>query len=126
MMTARSELYDLLRSVLPSGWTIDTSRRNLDITDHVVVKLVQQKIVRTPATPMANHTVSFVAAVVDFGQDITAEREDALDEQVNTFLFALDGLSGSPVQWTDATRTKFDEAHPNAYDINLSIITEKE
>lgn len=124
MMTVRSQLEELLKPLLPSGWSIDTTRNNLDVTDRVVVKLAQQRITRTPEAPYAHHTVMFTAAVVDYGQSF--DREDELDEEVSTFLFALDALHGTPVKWTDATRSKFDESHPNAYDISLSIITQKE
>jgi hypothetical protein len=123
-MTTRSNLVDALTPLLPKRWKFVDNPRNLDTLSvpSVIVNLVSFR--RTPEAPQGARTVSFLVTLVEPNQDI-AKGSDLLDDDVELLLTAIEKQK-KQISWNSATRVKWGDQYPNAYDIDLTVITPKE
>lgn len=120
MTSPRAVLAALLKPLLPTGWKIIDSHRNVDVVRVTTVKLRQLKITRAPAAPDGAHDIEFTVTVTTPFTD-PAKAEDDLDGSVNALLHALDE---NRILWTDATKV-LDNDHL-AYDITVTLTSTKD
>jgi hypothetical protein len=122
-VSVRTELVALLTPLLPTNWRIVPTNQNLDTLDRTVMQLKQQSLRPLPAAPNARLEVTYIATVISRHTDIV-KAELELDESVLTFISALDALDA--VLWSDATKVMANDDKNLAYDITLTIHTEKD
>ncbi|SEM73404.1 hypothetical protein [Cryobacterium luteum] len=116
----RHVLAELLKPLLPLAWRIVPYQVTLDSPATVVVMLKQTRIERTAAAPQGAHDIGFTVTISSPHDDFE-KAEDALDDQVNTLIHALDGLG---IAWTTAEKVL--DGTRLAYDITLTLISKKE
>jgi hypothetical protein len=115
--TVRQQLADLLTPKLPNGWLIVSNERAVEASNRTVLRLSQQSLVRHPQAPLGALLVTFAAYVMTPGAD-PVRQEDALDDDVTAFLFAVDSLGGN-VAWSTCEKRLFDDVL--GYEIALTI-----
>lgn len=121
--TAREELVDALRPLLPKKWKLVPFARNLDRLEHPTVMVHASRIEKMPAAPQAKHRVTFTVSVFD-PQDDPTRAQGALDDEVNALIFALDTIPF--VHWESAEAAQLGSDGPLGWDITLDTITKKE
>jgi hypothetical protein len=118
--TAREQLVEALRPLLPPTWVVVPFSRNLDVISHPTVMVHASRIERSPAAPLSKHIVTFTVTVLDPQKDPT-RGQGALDDEVNELIFALDQI----------TFANFLSAEPSfvqdylGWDVALEVITGK-
>jgi hypothetical protein len=124
-VSTRKNVADKLKPLLPKGWKLEWSRRNLDAIAVPTVIVWIDGFKPLPEAPKTKRLARGIITLVDPSTD-PAKGEDSLDEEVDKLTDAIDDLRPAiPIKWTDAHRVKSGEQNPNAYDIDIEIITER-
>jgi hypothetical protein len=118
-MSARKDLKAALKPLLPRNWQIVTADKSLDeITKPALI--ISQRTITPAPNALGNHLVTFLLTVMDPRADEEAA-EDALDNEVDDLLFAIDKTKG--VWWTSAEKIVYQGKR--AYQISLQAATER-
>ena len=112
-MSARSDLASALKPHLPKRWMVVRADRPID---EIVVPtlMISQRTIEPAPNAAGNHLVTFRLTIMDPHDDENAA-EDALDDEVDDLLFALDQVDG--LWWTEAQ--KLTAQGKRAYQITL-------
>lgn len=121
-MSARKELANTLKPLLPKAWRLVPYADNLDTLDRVVVMIKQTQIERLPAAPIGTYRTSFVVTVIAPQSD-SEKAEDELDDGVHEVLSALDSINNS--LWSSAEKVLFSDSNL-AWDIAMQVVTRKD
>lgn len=124
-MSTRSNVADALKPLLPKTWKLVHSRRNIDTLTVPTAIVWLDGFKPLPAAPQTKRIARGLITLVDPTTD-PEKGEDNLDDEVERLTAAIDDLRPTiPIRWTDARRVKWGEQNPNAYDIDIEIITER-
>ena len=118
-MSVRAQLANDIKPHLPKKWKVVPYQTNLDTVDVVTVMLKLSTVERTPAAPLASHTVTFTMTVIE-PVTTPGDADDAVDDDLDDLLFALDATEN--LIWSTATRVTYNDRNP-AYDIDLEVVT---
>ncbi|WP_157001435.1 hypothetical protein [Agromyces laixinhei] len=118
-MSARKDLAAALVPLLPKKWQVIDHDRNLDKLA-VIAVLVSQRRIEPAPNAQGSHKGTFRVFIIDPHTDVAAA-EDALDDGVDTLLYALDGVQA--VRWTNAEKVIYQDFR--AYQITLEAFTER-
>jgi len=123
-MSTRSNLVAALKPLLPKRWKFVDNPRNVDsfTVPSVIVNLTSFR--RTPEAPQGARTVSFLVTLVEPNKDLD-KGSDLLDDDIEALLTAIEKQK-KQISWNSATRVKWGDQYPNAYDIDLTVIIPKE
>ena len=119
-MNVREFLADKLSPLIPDGWKIVASVRNLDKPTGIVAQIKHTGVTRMPEAPIGHlqHTVTLT--VLTPHTDVE-KAEDALDEAVTELLTLIDAHES--IGWSDATKVRADTWL--AWDIDLAVISNR-
>jgi hypothetical protein len=109
-----------LKPVLPKGWVIEGSSRPVANVPNTIVKLQQLAVRKLAQAPAARHEIDIRATITAPGED-TKITEDRLDDDLLTFLTALDDLH---VKYGEATKVIAESRL--GYDITITVLGMKE
>ncbi len=116
-MSARTELAEALKPLLPARWVIVPSVRNVDriTVPHVILNASRIE----PGPRSGSLITTFAVSIVEPRQDVDAA-ENALDEEVAQFIAAL--LDIEWCHWTPANKSVFEDNYL-AWTFDLETIT---
>lgn len=120
MVAPRKVLAAAIKPVLPRGWLLEASGRPLPNVPTTTVKLQQLAVRKLPQAPGARHEIDIRATITAPGED-TKITEDKLDDDLLTFLSALDDLH---VKWGECTKVIAESRL--GYDVTITILGMKE
>ena len=121
---ARHELANALREALPPKWLVLNYWPTLDNPDRVTILVRQSALVRTPGAPRLYRDVTVNVGLVEPGLD-PALVEDALDEDLELLIDALESIPIDGLRWEGASRSVFQDRW-QGYDVTTTITTEKD
>ena len=120
----RTILADLLRAELPTKWDVYDHGVSLENPLKPVVVVRQTSLGRTPGAPRLYRDAGLTVGLVEPGLDL-AKLEDALDDDLDTLLDALEAVDLPGLIWTGADRATFDERF-QGYEVSATITYEKD
>lgn len=118
----RTVLKELLKPLLPNTWRIIPHETNPDVQNTTVVMLKQESIDRNPAAPQGAHDITFTVTIESPLEGLE-RAEDILDDQVNLLIHKIDDLG---IAWTTAKKVLAPSSGRLAYDITLTLTSNKE
>lgn len=121
-MGLRTDFTDALRAALPPTWKVYGYGPMLDNPQHVTLICRQKRVEPTKGAPRRYRDAGFTIALVEPGID-PLKVEDALDNDVETLLDALEALPFPGLQFESAERVLFDNRF-HGYDVAVTITTE--
>lgn len=119
-MSARKDLAAVFRKLVPRVWQIIDTDRSIDQVKKVAVLISQRRIEPAPSNPLGSHRVTFRVYVIDANSDPGAA-EDALDNSVDTLLYAIDSVDA--IRWTAAEKVIYQDRR--AYEITVEAFSER-
>lgn len=123
-MSVRSELAAALKPLLPAKTKIIDSPRSIDglEANKPVVMLYRETVEKAP-NAIGDYFNTFAIWVISPGID-PVRAEDALDDQLDDLIQALDQISW--LNWQSAERSVFGDNQAPAYKVKLTVVTNKE
>lgn len=123
-MSVRSDLAAALKPLLPPRTKIIDVPRSLDgiETSRPVVMLYRERVEKAP-NAIGAYFNTFALWIISPNVD-TSRAEDQLDNMLDEVISALDELSW--LNWSNAQRSTFGDAQAPAYQVELTIVTNKE
>lgn len=128
-MSARKDLADLLRPLLPNPapegtWSLYDYPKALDSLDPDQVAVIFETWKATPHAIPGRQVTEFTVALVVAATD-PEHADDALDDAVIVLIDVLDQVAGRHlVNWTDATRGTYRDQYP-AYLVTVTTDTQE-
>lgn len=104
MTTARQQVADAIKPVLPKSWRLVPYLTTFDALDRVVLMLNPTKVERFPQAPQGTFAITFEATVLHPSKD-EAKSLAALDDDVLETIAALDTIAA--VNFTDASPVSY-------------------
>ncbi|OII04312.1 hypothetical protein [Curtobacterium sp. MCBA15_008] len=99
MTSARQQVVDAIKPVLPQSWRLVPYLTSLDAISQTTVMLHATGVERFPSAPAKTYLITFEATVIDPSKD-PARVWDALDDEVLEAIAALDSIDS--LDWTGA------------------------
>lgn len=99
MTSARQQVVDAIKPVLPKNWKVVPYMTTLDTITETVVMIHATRVERFAQAPQGTYTIQFEATVLDPSKD-PARVWESLDDEVLEAIAALDTIDS--LDWTGA------------------------